>query len=91
MSGTSEIEAEIAKTRAELQATVDELSDRLDPRANAARAVDETKAAVADLRRKVTGEERAVGEPEATTTGWVILGAGAAVAATLVAAVARKL
>ena len=91
MSGTSEIEAEIAKTRAELQATVDELSDRLDPRANAARAVDETKAAVADLRRKVTGEERVAGEPEATTTGWVILGAGAAVAAALVAAVARKL
>jgi len=90
MSGIDDIEAEIAKTRAELQATVDELSDRLDPRANAARAVDETKAAVADLRRRVTGEERTKGEPEATTTGWVILGAGAAAALALVTAVVRK-
>ncbi|HWS58188.1 MAG TPA: DUF3618 domain-containing protein [Actinotalea sp.] len=91
MSETSEIEAEIARTRAELQATIDELTDRLDPKANASRVVDEAKAAAADLRRRVTGEERVAGEPEATRTGWLLLGFGAAAAALVVAAVARRL
>lgn len=90
MSGTNEIEAEIARVRAELQSTVDELTDRLDPKANAVRVVDEAKAAVADVRRKLTGEDRQPGEPEATTTGWVALGAGAAVVVGLLAAVLRR-
>ncbi|NTW42260.1 MAG: DUF3618 domain-containing protein [Cellulomonadaceae bacterium] len=91
MSGTSEIEAEILRTRLELQATVDELSDRLDPKANATRALDEAKAALNDLKRRVTGELREPGEPEPTTTGWVVLGAGAAAAAAIVAGIVRKL
>lgn len=90
MSGTDEIEAQIARTRAELQATVDELTDRLDPKANAGRVVDEAKAALADVRRRVTGEDRAPGEAEPTTTGWVVLGAGAALLAAVVAGLARK-
>ncbi len=91
MSETHDIEVEIARARAELQATVDELTGRLDPKANAVRVVDEAKAAVADVRRRVTGEARAADEPEATTTGWVALGAGAAAVAALVAGVIRKL
>jgi len=91
MSGTEEIEAEIARTRAELAAGVDELADRLNPKANVLRALDEAKVAVADVRRRLAGEERLADEPEPTTTGWVVLGAGAAAAVAIVAGVARKL
>ena len=98
MSGTqptarsqAEIEAEIARTRAELRATVDELSDRLSPKNQAQAALDEAKLAVAELKRKVTGEVRPADEPEPTRTGWVVLGVGAALAAAVVGSVVRKL
>ncbi|MCV2395270.1 DUF3618 domain-containing protein [Actinotalea sp. M2MS4P-6] len=91
MSGTEGIEADIERTRAELQATVDELAERLNPKANVLRALDEAKVAVDDIRRRVTHEERGPEDPEPTTTGWVVLGAGAAAAAAIVAGVARKL
>jgi len=91
MSETTDIEADIARNRAELQATVDALSDRLDPKANAGRVMDEAKAAVAELRRKATGETRGPGDPEPTTTGWVVLGAGAAAAVAVVSTIVRKL
>jgi hypothetical protein len=87
----AEIEAEIARTRAELRATVDELSERLNPRNQAEYAADEAKVAFAELKRKVTGELRPTDAPEPTRTGWVVLGAGAAVAALVVASIARKL
>lgn len=86
-----QIQADIARTRADLQHAVDELSDRLDPRTQANEALAEAKVAVADLKRRVTGEVRGVGEPEATTKGWVVLGAAAAVAAAVVTGIARKL
>ena len=86
-----QIEAEIARTRQELRLTVDELSERLDPRTQATLAADEVKAAVAEVRRKISGEPRSVGDPEPTTRAWVILGSGAAVALGFVAAVVRKL
>ena len=85
------IEAEIARNRAELQRTVDELSQRLDPRNQARHAVEEAKAAVADLKRRVTGEVPGPGEAEATRTGWIVLGVGAALAAAVVTTVIRKL
>lgn len=91
MSGTQDIEADIARTRAELKATVDELSDRLSPKAQANEAVDDVKIAVADLKRRVTGDVRPLGEPEPTTKGWVVLGVGVAVAAALVTKIVRKL
>ncbi len=91
MSGTEGIQADIERTRAELQATVDELAERLDPKANVLRALEEAKVAVDEVRRKVTGEERGPEDPEPTTTGWVVLGAGAAAAAAIVAGVAKKL
>lgn len=87
----AQIEADIARTRAELRATVDELSDRLNPRNQAQNAVDEAKLAFADLKRKVTGEVRPADEPEPTKLGWIVLGTAAAVAAAVVGTVARKL
>lgn len=93
MSGTTqqEIEAQIARTRAELKLTVDELSDRLDPRNQAQHVVEEAKLAVADLKRRVTGEEKPYGEAEPTRTGWIALGAAAAAVLALGGAVIRKL
>lgn len=87
----AQIESDIARTRAELRATVDELSDRLNPRNQAQAAVDEAKVALADLRRKVTGEVRPADEPEPTRLGWIVLGTGAALAAAVVGGIARKL
>lgn len=86
-----QIEAEIARTRQEIKLAVDELSDRLDPRTQAARALADVKVAVADLRRRASGEPLLPGEPEPTTRGWALLGAGAAIAVGAVAAVVRKL
>ena len=83
MSGAEEIQADIVRARAELQATVDELADRLNPKAGVLRALDEAKVAVDEIRRKVTHEERGPKDPEPTTTGWVVLGAGAAAAAAI--------
>ncbi|GGC03802.1 DUF3618 domain-containing protein [Cellulomonas carbonis] len=85
------IEADIARTRAELRETVDQLSDRLSPKNLAQEAVEEAKIAVADLKRRVTGEVREPDEPEATRTGWIVLGGGAALALAVVTKVIRKL
>jgi len=87
----AQIEADIARTRAELQATVDQLSDRLDPRTQAQHVMQEAKIAIAEVKRKVTGEVRGADEPEPTRTGWIVLGVGAAAAAALVATIVRKL
>lgn len=87
----AQIEADIARTRAELQATVDQLSDRLDPRTQAQHVMEEAKIAIAEVKRKVTGEVRGADEPEPTRTGWIVLGLGAAAAAALVATIVRKL
>lgn len=86
-----QIQDDIARTRIELQRTVDELSERLDPRTQANEAMAEAKVAVSDLKRRVTGEVRSPGEPEPTTKGWVLLGAAAAVTAVIAAGVIRKL
>lgn len=90
-AGAADIEAEIARTRAELRATVDQLSERLNPKNQAQRVADEAKIAFADVSRKVTGQVRPADEPEPTRTGWIALGAGAGVAALLVVTVLRKL
>ncbi|NLE70552.1 MAG: DUF3618 domain-containing protein [Actinomycetales bacterium] len=87
----AQLEADIARTRAELRATVDELSDRLNPKTQAQNALDEAKVALRELRRKVTGEVRPADEPEPTRTGWIVLGAAAAVAAAVVSTIVRKL
>ena len=86
----SEIEAQIARTRAEVKLTVDELSERLDPRTQAHRITDETKVAVEDIKRRVTGEVRAPGDPEPTRTGWIVLGVGAALVLGVVSKIVRR-
>jgi hypothetical protein len=93
MSDTNpkEIEAEIERTRAELQATVDELSDRLSPKSLAQEAMDEARIAAADLKRRVTGEVRSSAEPEPSRTGWIVLGTGAALTLAVVSKIVRKL
>ena len=86
-----DIEADIARRRAELRTTVDDLSDRLNPRNQATEALEDAKNAVADLKRRVTGDVRRVDEPEATRRGWIVLGTGAAVVLTVVGKIVRRL
>ena len=90
MSDLHNIEAEIAATRAELRLTVDELTERLNPRNQAQEAVEEVKVAVADLRRRVMGDVRPADAPEPTTKGWVVLGAAAGLVLAVVTKVVRK-
>lgn len=85
------IEADIARTREELRETVDQLSDRLSPKNLAQEALDEAKIAVADLKRRVTGETRTADDPEPTRAGWIVLGGGAALTLAVVTKIVRKL
>ena len=71
--------------------TLDELSERLNPRTQAQNAVDEAKIALDELKRKVTGQVRPADEPEPTRLGWIVLGSAAALSAAVVGAVIRKL
>lgn len=86
----SQIEAEIARTRAQLKDTVDELSLRLNPKTQAAEVAEEARRAVEDLKRRVTGDVRPVGEPEPSRKGWIALGAGAAITLAVVTKIVRK-
>ncbi|MDO8105878.1 DUF3618 domain-containing protein [Isoptericola sp. b441] len=91
MSAAEDIQADITRTRSELQATVDELADRLDPKANVLRALEEAKVALADVQRRVQRTDRGPEDREPTTTGWVVLGVGAAATAAIVTTVVRKI
>lgn len=53
----AEIEADLAQTREALTKTIDELSDRLDPRSQARAAADKGRAFVDDVK---AGEPRAI-------------------------------
>lgn len=86
----AEIEADIARTRAELQATIDQLTNRLAPKNLAQDALDDAQAAFDELRRKATQAERPVGAKEPTTLGWALLGTAAALAALVVVKVVRR-
>ena len=81
----------VARTRAELRAAVDELSERLSPRTQAQHAREEARIAAAEIKRMVVGEKRSAGAPEPSRTGWVVLAVGAAAAAGTLAIIARKL
>lgn len=77
-----EIEAEIQRTRLAMQSTVDELTGRLDPRAQAKSLADKAKVTARDLSRKAqtTVEEAKAGDPNAlaklasVATGVAVLG-----------------
>jgi len=78
-----EIEAEVAATRARLAATVDELTDALDPRVQASKAVDSGKQLFKDA---VSSDA----DPKARTRARMVIGAAVAVVAVLVAARLRS-
>jgi hypothetical protein len=86
-AGTEEIEAEIARTREDLAATVDELTARLDIKTRVKERVQQTKdqaaARVLAVRDQATDDD---GRPTTTT-----LGVGGAVAATIVVVVALSI
>ncbi len=79
------LEAEIVATRLELAATVDELTTRLDPRRQAAEAVDGGKRLVRDA----VGTDPAA-DPGARTKARVVLGAGAVAVAAVVGGLIRR-
>jgi hypothetical protein len=85
--GIEEIETDIARTREELAATVDELTARLDVKTRVKESVQQTKDQAVDrirtVRDQATDED---GRPTPTT-----LGIGGAVAATVVVIVALTL
>lgn len=79
-----EIQEEIAATRAELAATVDELSGWFDPHVQASRLL-------AGGRRLVADVTDPSAEPDDRRKAWIILGIGVGVAAVTVAVIVRRL
>jgi hypothetical protein len=71
----AQIEAELDRTRAHLEATIDELTERLNPRSLARRAAESTKARFVDPRTGLVRRERVA----------VFAGAAGALAAALFA------
>ncbi|SDS91858.1 DUF3618 domain-containing protein [Paraoerskovia marina] len=83
------IEAEIAKTRAELAGTVDELTDRLAP-ANLARSAGAaTKQAALDTQDFITGKGMPTTSPRRQRNVKALLGTAAAVAVAVTVVVIR--
>ncbi|MBU4214585.1 MAG: DUF3618 domain-containing protein [Actinobacteria bacterium] len=74
---TVELEAQIAATRAELAATVDQLTSRLDPKVQATRIVHEATAPDVD--------------PQARKRARIVLGVAGAAAVLLVAGLIRSI
>ncbi|MPV36855.1 DUF3618 domain-containing protein [Georgenia subflava] len=77
-----QIEADLAKTRLDLTNTVNELSDRLDPRAQVDAAKESARAAAKEAgeKAKVFKDDVTSGDPKALG----LLGAGIAVVALIV-------
>jgi len=80
-----EIEAQVARNRAELAATIDELSDRLDPKANAQELVTKAKQIVHDAGTDPDTR------PEDRNRARIIVGVGAAAGLGLLTALVRKI
>jgi len=80
-----EIEAQIARNRSELAATIDELTDRLDPKAKANELVDKAKQVVRDAGNDPDTR------PEDRNRARIMVGVGAAAAAGLLTALVRKI
>jgi predicted ArsR family transcriptional regulator len=80
-----DIEAQIARNRAELASTIDELTDRLDPKAKAEELVEKAKQIVKDAGTDPDTR------PEDRNRARIILGVGAAAAVGLLTALIRKL
>jgi phage-related tail protein len=79
------LEAELATTRAQLSATIDELSTRLDPRYQATQAAASGRRLVRDAIGSAPDAN-----PSARTRARLVLGAGIAGLVVIVGAVARR-
>ena len=80
-----DIEAQIARNRSELAATIDELTDRLDPKAAANQLVEKAKQVVKDAGNDPDTR------PEDRQRARIIVGVGAAAALGLLTALVRKI
>ncbi|WP_298459270.1 DUF3618 domain-containing protein [uncultured Cellulomonas sp.] len=80
-----DIEAQIARNRAELAATIDELTDRLDPKAKADELVEMAKQVVHDAGNDPDTR------PEDRNRARIILGVSAAAALGLLTGLVRKI
>lgn len=85
----AEIEADLARTRSELTATVNELSDRLNPRTQLNAAKESARAAAADFstRAREMGDRAAGGDPTALA---IVAGVIATAAGVVIGAVLRR-
>ncbi|MBD5785252.1 DUF3618 domain-containing protein [Cellulosimicrobium terreum] len=89
--GRRQIEQEIARTRAELAQTLDELTTRIDPRVQASNMARQAKQAASDTGSFLTGGGLPEQEPSRSRNVKVLLGAVAAgVALTAVAILRRR-
>ena len=86
---TRELEDEVARTRAELTETLDQLATRLSPAYQANQLARATKLAASDAGAFVTGGGLPDGEPRRRRNAQVLLGAAAAGLALVVIVVVR--
>jgi hypothetical protein len=86
----SQLEDEIARTRAELAGTIDELTTRLDPRVQAKQAAHQAKQAATDTGAFLTGGGLPEEDPDRSRNVKLLLGVAVAGAALVVAAVLRR-
>ncbi|WP_265520270.1 DUF3618 domain-containing protein [Oerskovia flava] len=86
----AELEAEIAVTRKELAATIDDLTTRLDPRVAASHAAHQAKQAAVDTGNLLSGGGLPDRDPARSRNVKVLIGAVVAGAALAVAAIVRR-
>ena len=86
----SQLEDEIARTRAELAGTIDELTTRLDPRVQATHVAQQAKQAASDTGTFLSGGGLPEEDPGRARNVKVLLGAAVATVALVAAAVLRK-
>ncbi|WP_069385448.1 DUF3618 domain-containing protein [Cellulosimicrobium cellulans] len=86
----SQLEDEIARTRAELAGTVDELATRLDPRVQASHVAKQAKQAASDTGAFLTGGGLPEADPERSRNVKVLLGVAVAAVALVVTGIVRK-
>jgi hypothetical protein len=86
----SQIEDEIARTRAELAGTIDELTTRLDPRVQASHVAQQAKQAASDTGAFLSGGGFPEEDPDRSRNVKLLLGAAVAGTALVVAAILRR-
>lgn len=86
----AELSAEVLRARAELAATIDELSTRLHPKYVAAEAASATKLAAADAGTFIIGGGLPDDAPRRARNAKILLGVAAGVLALTVLAIVRR-